>query len=150
MRMDETMGHAKLSGHLNRVRRSMTTMNGKPGVRLELPVVRKMYDAVVWFIPILNRFPKTHARGLGDRMIGQMYGLMDRLLRTRHVVNRVERLDEVLGELEILQVQIRLCADFGLMDADRYAFASKLVQEIVTDAGKWRKHAFKADAKEQK
>ena len=35
----------------------------------ELPVIQKVHDLILWFIPILNRFPVTHRHGIGQRAI---------------------------------------------------------------------------------
>ena len=35
----------------------------------ELPIVQKTYDLIKWYVPILNRLPKDHKFGLGDRMV---------------------------------------------------------------------------------
>nr|WP_299491462.1 hypothetical protein [Acaryochloris sp. IP29b_bin.137] len=35
----------------------------------ELPIIQKVFDLIKWYIPILNRLPKTHRFGLGERMV---------------------------------------------------------------------------------
>ncbi|GAA6617900.1 hypothetical protein [Scytonema sp. NUACC26] len=32
----------------------------------ELPIIQKTYDLIKWYVPILNRLPKTHKFILGD------------------------------------------------------------------------------------
>ena len=34
----------------------------------DLPVIQKVHDLILWFIPILNRYPVIHRRGIGEQM----------------------------------------------------------------------------------
>nr|WP_318698040.1 MULTISPECIES: hypothetical protein [unclassified Roseofilum] len=41
----------------------------------ELSIIQKTYDLIKWYVPILNRLPRTHKFLLGDRMIAGLYDL---------------------------------------------------------------------------
>lgn len=43
----------------------------------ELPVIQKVYDFIKWYVPILNRLPRDHRFTLGERIIQQLYDLLD-------------------------------------------------------------------------
>jgi len=46
----------------------------------ELPIIQKTYDLIQWYVPILNRLPKTHKFTLGDRIISNLYDIFPRYL----------------------------------------------------------------------
>jgi len=43
----------------------------------ELSVIQKTYDCIKWYVPIIERLPKTHKFTLGDRIINQLYDLLE-------------------------------------------------------------------------
>lgn len=106
----------------------------------ELPVIQKAYDLVCWFIPILNRMPRDHRFALGDRMTTNLYELLEGLIAARYSKNRAARLEAMNAKLDTLRYQVRLCLDFRLIDKDRYAFASRSLQEVGRELGGWIKH----------
>ncbi|MEB3232087.1 MAG: diversity-generating retroelement protein Avd [Leptolyngbyaceae bacterium] len=72
----------------------------------ELPVIQKVYDLIKWYIPILNRLPKDHRFGLGERMIAQLYEMLEGLVQARYLTkNRAYRLEVVNTNLDILRYQ---------------------------------------------
>lgn len=42
---------------------------GKLNAMSELSIIQKTYDLVKWYVPILNRLPRSHKFTLGERMI---------------------------------------------------------------------------------
>jgi len=105
----------------------------------ELSVIQKTYDLVLWFIPILNRLPRDHKFALGDRMIANLYDLLEGLVAAQYSKDRRMRLEALNGKLDVLRYQVRLCMDLKLMDKDRYAFASKGLQAVGNELGGWLK-----------
>lgn len=61
----------------------------------ELPIIQKTYDLIKWYIPILNRLPKYHKFGLGDRMINGLYDLLEGLLVARYSREKLNHLEVV-------------------------------------------------------
>lgn len=51
----------------------------------DLPIIQKTYDLIKWYVPILTRLPRKHKFGLGDRMIGGLYDLLEGLILTMFV-----------------------------------------------------------------
>jgi hypothetical protein len=45
----------------------------------ELSVIQKTYDCIKWYVPIIERLPKIHKFTLGDRIINQLYDLLEGL-----------------------------------------------------------------------
>jgi len=44
-------------------------MKKKPSKTDELPIIQKTFDLIVWFVPILNRLPRSQKFMLGDKII---------------------------------------------------------------------------------
>lgn len=91
----------------------------------ELPVVQRTYDLVLWYVPILNKLPRDHRFNLGDRLISNLYDLLEGLIATRYGRdNKITALERLNLKLELLRYQTRLLADLGLVSADRREFAN--------------------------
>lgn len=106
----------------------------------ELPVIQKVHDLVLWYVPILNRFPVTHRRGIGERLVEGLYGLLEGLIRCRYAKDKLDRLEALNAELNVLRHQTRLCLELGLFQAPRYEFAAKALAEIGAELGNWTKY----------
>ncbi len=103
----------------------------------ELPIVQKTYDLIKWYVPILNRLPRDHKFGIGDRMIAALYELMEGFVTARYARNKREILEPLSGKLDILQYQTRLLLDFKLMEVDRYEYVSHLLDELGKQLTGW-------------
>lgn len=106
----------------------------------ELPIIQKTYDLIKWYVPILNRLPRDHKFMLGDRIIARLYDLLEGLIQARYAKEKLTLLEPLNSSLDILRHQTRLLLDFELIQAERYEYASKLINEIGSDLGGWIKH----------
>ena len=86
----------------------------------DLPIIQKTYDLIKWYVPILERLPKNHKFGLGDRIVSGLYDLLEGLILARYA-------REKLGQLELL------------FDERRYEYAGQLINEIGNELGGWIK-----------
>ena len=105
----------------------------------ELPIIQKTYDLIQWYVPILNRLPKTHKFTLGDRIISNLYDILEMLIRARYAREKLKILEDINTQLDILRYQTRLLLDFKLISADRYQYISQLLQDIGNNLGGWIK-----------
>jgi hypothetical protein len=103
----------------------------------ELPVIQKTYDFILWYVPILNRLPREHKFVLGERMINQLYKLLEGLLKARYSASKLILLQSLNDELDILRYQTRLLRDFNLISVKRYEYISQQIQEIGKNLGGW-------------
>jgi hypothetical protein len=46
--------------------------------RGELPIIQATTDLIRWFVPLLNRLPRDHRFGLGDRLVSGLYDFAGR------------------------------------------------------------------------
>ncbi|MGK7879638.1 MAG: diversity-generating retroelement protein Avd [Crocosphaera sp.] len=105
----------------------------------ELPVIQKSYDFVKWFVPILNKLPRDHKFSLGDRMITELYELLEGLLKARYSKNKLTQLVDLNSQLDILRYQTRLLYDFELISVKRYEYINQQLQGIGIELGGWIK-----------
>lgn len=105
----------------------------------ELPIIQKTYDLIKWYIPILNRLPRDQKFQLGDRVISQLYTLLENLILAQYTKEKLGILEPLNTQLTILRYQTRLLFDFQLISTQRYEFASKSLNEIGIDLGGWLK-----------
>jgi hypothetical protein len=105
----------------------------------ELSVIQKTYDCIKWYVPIIERLPKIHRFTLGDRIINQLYDLLEGLIQAKYAKNKLPQLESLNTKLDILRYQTRMLLDFNKMSVERYEYAIKLIDEIGTELGGWIK-----------
>ena len=106
----------------------------------ELPIIQKVYDLIKYYIPILNRLPKAHRFTLGDRIINNLYELLEELIRARYTKkDKLNRLQLINTEIDILRYQTRLLYDFELISAQRYKYINQQLNGIGIELGGWIK-----------
>jgi len=105
----------------------------------ELSVIQKTYDCIKWYVPIIERLPKIHKFSLGDRIINQLYDLLEGLIKAKYAKNKLPQLESLNIELDILRYQTRMLLDFNKISIDRYEYAIKLLDEIGIELGGWIK-----------
>jgi hypothetical protein len=103
----------------------------------ELPIIQKTYDLILWYIPHLNRMPRDHRFGLGNRMTSLLYGVLEGLIQARYSRTRNEILRKLNVDLEILRFQTRLLKDFNIFNNRQYEFVSVTMNEIGSMLGGW-------------
>lgn len=104
----------------------------------ELPIVQKTYDLIKWYVPILNKLPRDHKFGLGDRMINALYDLLEGFIAARYAHNKLLLLQPLSGKLDVLQYQTRLLLDFRLVEVKRYEYASRLLDDLGRQLTGWQ------------
>jgi len=106
----------------------------------DLPIIAKAYNLIAWYVPILNRLPRGQKFALGDRIVNNLYTVLEELILARYEKEKVSRLEALNGRLDVLRHQTRLMREFELIETNRYGQASKLINEIGTDLGSWIKY----------
>jgi len=103
----------------------------------ELPILEATLELIRWFLPILHRLPRQHRHGLGDRLIANLYELLEQLALARFQRERLPILEPLGGRLHLIQLQTRLLHDFQLIDPRRYEHASRLITAIGKQHSGW-------------
>ncbi len=105
----------------------------------ELSIIQKTYDLIRWYVPIVNRLPKNHKFTLGDRIINNLYDVLENLIKAKYADYKLDVLTDINLKLDILRYQTRLLRDFELFSVKRYQYASQLINEIGMELGGWIK-----------
>ncbi|MGK7913125.1 MAG: diversity-generating retroelement protein Avd [Synechococcus sp.] len=100
-------------------------------------MVQKTYDFIKWYVPILNRLPRSHKYVLGDRIVSGLYTLLEGLIRAHYSNDKLHQLRTLNTELEVLRYQTRLLLDFQLISLERYEYAAKQMNEVGIALGGW-------------
>ena len=103
----------------------------------ELSIIQKCYDLIKWYVPIIERFPRVHKTTIGDRLINQLYQILEVLIRAKFATKKLKKLKKVNTELSIVRHQTRLLLDFQLISSKRYEYVNKLIDEVGTELGNW-------------
>jgi hypothetical protein len=105
----------------------------------DLSIVQKTYDLIKWYVPILNKLPRDHKYLLGNRIITELYNLLDSLIVAQYSQEKLNYLQPLNARLQVLRYQTRLLIDFKLISDQRYEYASQLINEIGQELGGWIK-----------
>jgi hypothetical protein len=105
----------------------------------DLSIIQKTYDLIKWYVPILNKLPRDHKFLLGNRIITELYNILDNLILAQYTKKKLDYLEPLNARLQILRHQTRLLLDFNLMLEYRHEYASKLINEIGQELGGWIK-----------
>jgi hypothetical protein len=107
--------------------------------RPELTVITKAYDLVLWSCQHIARFPRSHRFGLGERIEGNLYALLEALIQARYTRERQALLTRANLTLEVLRFQVRLAKDLQCLRVNSYGFAARALDEIGKLVGGWLK-----------
>jgi hypothetical protein len=105
----------------------------------EISVIQKTYDCIKWYIPIIERLPKIHKFTLGDRIISQLYDLLEGLIQAKYLRKKLTKLESLNTQLDVLRYQTRLLLDFEFFSIKRYEYAINLIDAIGIELGGWIK-----------
>lgn len=105
----------------------------------ELSIIQKTYDLIIWYIPIINRLPKTHKYTIGDRIINGLYDFLESLIIAKYASDKLNLLESLNPKLDIIRYQTRILLDFELINSKRYEYISQLINEIGKELGGWIK-----------
>jgi len=103
----------------------------------ELPIIEASLDLIRWFVPLLQRLPRQHKFGLGDRLIANLYHLLEQLVHARYARAKLPILEPLKAHIVVIQLQIRLLHQFKLIEIQRYEHASRLITTIAKQHSGW-------------
>jgi hypothetical protein len=105
--------------------------------RGELPILQATTDLIKWFVPLLNSLPRDQKFALGDRIISNLYAVLEALVAARWSRDKLPLLEPAAARLDLLRIQTRLLHDFQLIDTRRYEHASRLLEAVARQLSGW-------------
>ena len=103
------------------------------------PALEKHYQFLLWLVPTLEKFPKTQKFLLGDRLQQLASEVLERLIEATYSANPTAPLNACNLSLEKMRYFMRLSHDLRYLDARRYEFAARALDETGRLVGGWLK-----------
>jgi hypothetical protein len=82
----------------------MDKPGASPAPRAELPIIETCLDLIRWFVPLLNRLPRQHKFGLGDRLTSNLYQLLEQLVQARYAQDKLPILASLKAQIVVIQL----------------------------------------------
>jgi four helix bundle protein len=105
------------------------------------PLFVRTHDLLLWLIPHVQKFPRTHRFGLGERIQRLALDFQDSLVaagkNTRE--QRKNMLHQADIQLEQLRVWFRVSQELGLLTIAQYEHVSRMTAEVGRLLGAWIK-----------
>ena len=109
------------------------------GARAIGPALDAHYRFILWLVPAVNRFPKSHKFLLGDRIQNTAMDVLEALIDATYTRRREGSLSRANLGIEKLRFLFRLANDLQCLDHRRYEYAARCLDETGRRVGAWRK-----------
>ena len=109
----------------------------------DLIIYQKLYDLMLYAVPIINRFPKSQRFVLGQQIQNSMIGIATMIVQANAEKDKRRTLWQIDVELEKLRLLIRLAKDLNILPVKQYGLMSQRVSELGRLLGGWTKSAQK-------
>ncbi|MEW5830609.1 MAG: diversity-generating retroelement protein Avd [Chloroflexota bacterium] len=106
----------------------------------ESPIFSRTYDMILWLLPQVTQFPRTHRFGLGERVTRQALEFQESIVAAGLVkTGKIEMLSKADIILAQLRLNLRLCKDLDLLAVNQYEHVSAMLTEIGRLLGGWQR-----------
>lgn len=105
----------------------------------ELPIYKVAYDLYLLAVKLVSNLPRNFKRHLGDQVLGGSTLIMVLVFRANVSRNKVEHIDKLLEELEVVQLVLRVLKEMRLISLAQHAQAIAFTTSIGKQAGGWKK-----------
>lgn len=105
----------------------------------EMHLINKFYDLLIWTSNHVGKFPRSHKFTLGDRLQIRAQEVLESLITAKYRRDRLELLEQVNLQLELLRFQFRAAKDLKCLSPSSYGYASRTVNEVGQLVGAWIK-----------
>jgi len=110
--------------------------------------VEAHYQFLMWLIPAIEKFPRSHKFTTGDRIHSLALDVLESLIEATYTKERLPHLRKANLGIEKLRFLFRLAVDLRLLDRRRYEHAARTLDETGRLIGGWMKfHSDSAVAK---
>jgi hypothetical protein len=114
----------------------------------ESPLFVRTYDLLLWLLPQVQKFPRSHRFGLAERIQRQTLDFQDALVYagksaggTRH--ENLVKADVLLAQL---RSALRLARDLKCLSLSQYEHVGRMVAEVGRLLGAWKKNTMGENA----
>jgi hypothetical protein len=107
----------------------------------EIDAITKLYDYLLYIIPVLEKFPRSQKFLIGDRIETLLLDTLELLINAAYSKRKYGTLKTVNLKLETLRYLLRLSKDLKLITPKGYEFSARAVNDIGVSVGGWLKYA---------
>ena len=97
------------------------------------------YQFLVWLVPTIEKFPKSHRFTIGDRIETIAIDVLEALIEATYTRERTQHLRQANLGIEKLRFLLRLAADLRVLDRSRYEYTARTLDETGRLIGGWMK-----------
>jgi len=105
----------------------------------QLGVVEEIHRMIVWIVPKLNRFPRTHRFLLGDRVYGGLLEALGLLVEAAYTRDKTDQLRRANLELAKVRHLVRVSWELELIGSRHYEEAARRLEALGRSIGAWQK-----------
>ncbi len=103
----------------------------------EPPIFHKTYELILWFWPIVNKFPKSQRFVLGQRVENALIDFLELIIEAKNSKIKISALTKASIKLDKLRILVRLAKDLHFISIKQYQFAVMMIDEIGKMLGGW-------------
>jgi four helix bundle protein len=105
----------------------------------DLIIYQKTYDLILWFFPIINKFPKKQRFVLGQQIENELLEIIKDIISANNERNKTEILKRISVRLDTLRILVRLAKDLRFFSIKHYENAAVKINEIGKLLSGWMK-----------
>ena len=109
--------------------------------RREITALTRIYDLILWIIPILEKFPRAQKFLLGDRIETLLLDIMDLIIEATYSKQKAPILKEANLKIEKARYLVRLVKDMRYLSTKRYGYIANCLNTIGAEIGGWLKYS---------
>ncbi|MBN1271891.1 MAG: diversity-generating retroelement protein Avd [Candidatus Aminicenantes bacterium] len=107
----------------------------------EVDAITKLYDLILWIIPKLEKYPRSHKFLIADRIENLLLDILDLLIEAAYTKNKFHLLNSTNLKLEKLRYLIRISKDLKFINLKAYENSSRFINGIGISVGGWLKYS---------
>lgn len=105
----------------------------------DVKAVSKMYDFILWVLPHVEKFPRSHRFTLGDRLELTALEVLELLIEAAYTQEKNALLTSANVQIEKLRFLVRLAKDLHVLSLGAYEQAARMLYEVGSLLGGWLK-----------
>ena len=99
--------------------------------------VQDCHNLLLWFIPILDHFPRSRRFTLGERLENGLLIILEDLVEAAYSKQKRQALTHANRQLEIVRHLWRLAYELKVISRHRYKHGAELMNELGKQIGGW-------------
>ena len=106
-----------------------------------LPIYKAVYELLSFATDLTRNIPRAFKRQFSDQLVNVCTSMAIRVRRANIAENKIPHINQLLEDLEVAEVLIRLFSDKHWISIKQYSAAILLTAALGKQAGGWKKSA---------